>query len=185
MSRDAKSAKGVLLGFDYGTVRVGLAVTDPDRIIASPLETYARQSDALDAAYCTRIATERRAVALVVGLPLHANGDESEKSREARTFGAWLSSATGLTVIFWDERFTTALADDVLDATRNEEETQEPSRPTRCSTDVAILPRRRLPTRGNRAGTVNLIVRLRGISLFSSTLASAASPAVNKTISGT
>ena len=118
VSRDAKSAKGVLLGFDYGTIRVGVAVTDPDRIIASRLATYTRHSDALDAAYYTRIATECRAVALVVGLPLHANGDESEKSREARTFGAWLSSVTGLTVVFWDERFTTALADDVLDATR-------------------------------------------------------------------
>jgi putative Holliday junction resolvase len=118
LSRDAKSAKGVLLGFDYGTVRVGLAVTDPDRIIASPLETYTRQSNALDAAYYARIGAECRAVALVVGLPLHANGDESEKSREARAFGVWLSNATGLKVILWDERFTTALADDVLDATR-------------------------------------------------------------------
>jgi putative Holliday junction resolvase len=114
VSRDATSAKGVLLGFDYGTVRVGLAVTDPDRIVASPLETYARQSEAFDTAHFARVAKECRAVALVVGLPLHANGDESDKSREARAFGAGLSNATGLPVIYWDERFTTALAEDAL-----------------------------------------------------------------------
>ncbi len=108
------TAKGVLLGFDYGTVRVGVAVSDPDRIIASPLETYSRQSEMADAAHYAKIAAEHRAVALVVGLPLHANGDESDKSREARAFGAWLTSATGLPVVFWDERFTTALAEDAL-----------------------------------------------------------------------
>lgn len=108
------AAKGVLLGFDYGTVRVGVAVSDPDRIIASPLETYARQSEQADAAHYAKLATDHRAVALVVGLPLHANGDESDKSREARAFGAWLSVAANLPVVFWDERFTTSLAEDAL-----------------------------------------------------------------------
>jgi putative Holliday junction resolvase len=108
------TVKGVLLGFDYGTVRVGVAVSDPDRIIASPLETYARQSEQADAAHYAKVAADLRAVALVVGLPLHANGDESDKSREARAFGAWLANATALPVVFWDERFTTALAEDAL-----------------------------------------------------------------------
>jgi putative Holliday junction resolvase len=103
-----------LLGFDYGTVRVGLAVTDPDRIIASPLETYARRSEDADAAHYVRIATDQRAMGLVVGLPLHADGRESDKSREARLFGAWLASLLKLPVVFWDERFTTALAEDAL-----------------------------------------------------------------------
>jgi putative Holliday junction resolvase len=110
--------KGVLLGFDYGTVRIGLAVTDPDRIIASPHETYTRQSDQADATHFARIAQDVRAVGLVVGLPLHAEGQESEKSREARRFGQWLVGILGLPVVFWDERFTTALADDALAAGR-------------------------------------------------------------------
>jgi putative Holliday junction resolvase len=105
---------GTLLAFDYGTVRVGLAVSDPDRILASPLETYTRRSEPADAAYFAKIAAEYRAVALVVGLPLHADGRESDKSREARAFGAWLAGVTGLPVVFWDERFTTALAEDAL-----------------------------------------------------------------------
>jgi putative Holliday junction resolvase len=110
----APPTKGRLLGLDYGTVRVGLAVTDPDRILASPLMTYARKSEVVDAAHLSRIVEEVQVVALVVGLPLHSDGRESEKSREARTFGAWLANLTALPVIFWDERFTTARAEDAL-----------------------------------------------------------------------
>jgi putative Holliday junction resolvase len=110
----SEKPKGTLLGLDYGTVRVGLAVSDPDRFIASPLETYRRQSEAADTAYFTKVAADHKAVALIVGLPLHANGDESDKSREARAFGTWLAEVTRLPVIFWDERFTTALAEDAL-----------------------------------------------------------------------
>src|SRR4029078_3602534 len=108
VTREFPAPRGVLLGFDYGTVRVGLAVTDPDRIIASPLETYARQSEAADGVHFARVARDQRAVGLVVGLPLHADGQESDKSREARMFGAWLTRVIGLPVVFWDERFTTA-----------------------------------------------------------------------------
>ena len=118
MNRERSSPRGVLLGFDYGTVRVGLAVTDPDRIIASPLETYTRQSETADAAHFAQVAREQRAVGVVVGLPLHADGQESDKSREARIFGAWLERVVGLPVVFWDERFTTALAEDALLAAR-------------------------------------------------------------------
>ncbi|MBA4066977.1 MAG: Holliday junction resolvase RuvX [Isosphaera sp.] len=106
--------RGVLLGVDFGTVRVGLAVSDPDRIIASPLDTYTRRDAAADAAYFTRVAAEQRGVGLVVGLPLHSDGRESDKSREAREFGAWLGGVTGLPVVFWDERYTTAIAEDAL-----------------------------------------------------------------------
>jgi putative Holliday junction resolvase len=110
----AAKQKGVLLGVDFGAVRVGLAVSDPDRIIASPLETVTRRSDEQDAAHYRRVATECRAVGFIVGLPLHADGRESAKSLEARAFGAWLSGVTGLPVVFWDERFTTSLAEDAL-----------------------------------------------------------------------
>lgn len=106
--------KGVLLGVDYGAVRVGLAVSDQDRIIASPLETYTRRSQELDADRYRRIATDCGAVGIVVGLPLHADGRESAKSLEARAFGSWLAGVTGLPVVYWDERFTTALAEDAL-----------------------------------------------------------------------
>jgi putative Holliday junction resolvase len=105
---------GRLLGVDCGTVRVGLAVSDPDRVIASPLDTLTRAGDAADAVYFTKVVAAERVVGLVVGLPLHARGNEGAKAAEARQFGAWLGSVTGLPVVFWDERFTTALADDAF-----------------------------------------------------------------------
>lgn len=105
---------GVLLGVDYGSVRIGIAVCDRDRILASPLETYRRQTEAADTAYFNQLATRHGAVGWVVGLPLHAGGEESDKSREARAFGAWLEQVTHRPVVFWDERFTTALAEDAL-----------------------------------------------------------------------
>ncbi len=105
---------GRLLGIDFGTVRIGLAITDHDRILASPLATYTRKSLSEDGVFLLKTAKELQAVALVVGLPIHSDGRESDKSRQAREFGAWASSLTGLPVIFWDERFTTARAEEAL-----------------------------------------------------------------------
>jgi putative Holliday junction resolvase len=108
------SQAGRLLGVDYGTVRVGLAVSDPDRIIASPLDTLTRGGDDADAAYFTKLVAAEKVVGIVVGLPLHTRGHEGVQSAEARRYGAWLREVTGLSVVFWDERFTSALADDAF-----------------------------------------------------------------------
>lgn len=105
---------GRLLALDFGTVRVGLAISDPDRIIASPLETYARRDAAADAAYFTKLVAAEKVVGLVVGLPLHTGGEEGKKAAEARAFGSWLAGVTGLPVVYWDERYTTAAAEDAL-----------------------------------------------------------------------
>jgi putative pre-16S rRNA nuclease len=103
--------EGRLLGLDYGHVRVGVAVSTPEQNIASPLENYTRGSDAADADFLRRIVDEYRIAGLVVGLPVHMSGDESESSRLAREFGAWVGRVTGLPVAFWDERFTSSLAE--------------------------------------------------------------------------
>jgi putative Holliday junction resolvase len=108
------ASTGRLLGVDFGAVRVGLAVSDPDRLISSPLETYTRKDVASDAAYFGNLTAAERVVGLVVGLPLHTGGEEGIKAKEARQFGAWLAEVTRLPVVFWDERFTTALAEDAL-----------------------------------------------------------------------
>jgi putative Holliday junction resolvase len=105
---------GRLLGVDYGTVRVGLAVSDPDRIIASPLTTYTRRDADADAAYFRKVVADESVVGLVVGLPMHTDGREGVKAKEAREFGAWLGQVTGLPVEFADERFTTVFAESAL-----------------------------------------------------------------------
>ncbi|HLW63906.1 MAG TPA: Holliday junction resolvase RuvX [Gemmataceae bacterium] len=100
-----------LLGVDYGTVRVGLAITDEMRIIASPLTTYERGSEHEDAEFFRRLVEREEVGRLVVGLPVHMSGDEGGKAAEARRFGAWLANVTGLPVSYWDERFTTVDAE--------------------------------------------------------------------------
>ena len=113
-SDSAFPSRGRLLGLDYGTRRVGVAVSDDDRRIASPLENYNRVRPEADARYLQRVVEDYRPVGLVVGLPLHMSGEEGEKAKEARRFGAWAAKVTGLPVVFWDERLTSALADDFL-----------------------------------------------------------------------
>jgi putative Holliday junction resolvase len=105
---------GRLAGIDYGDKRIGVAVCDGERIIASPLETYHRRNATADRAYFAKLAGDYQLVGFVVGLPVHASGDESEKSRDARRFGQWLSQVTGLPVAFFDERYSSAQADTYL-----------------------------------------------------------------------
>lgn len=109
-------AEGRLLGIDFGTKRVGIAVSTPDQTIASPLDNYTLRSRKLDEAHIRNIVDDYRIRGLVVGLPMHMSGDEGGKAREAREFGAWLHEFTGLPVRYWDERFTSALAEEYLSA---------------------------------------------------------------------
>lgn len=111
---DSFPDEGRLAGIDYGTVRVGVAVSDAGRMLASPLEIYQRRDAKADAEYFRRIAKEERIVGFVVGLPVHSSGEESKKSAEARQFGQWLQETTGLPIRFHDERYTSVLAERAL-----------------------------------------------------------------------
>lgn len=108
------SGRTALLGVDTGTVRVGLAISDPDRKIAFPLVIYERKGRDRDAAYFRTLVEKERVGGLVVGLPVHTNGQEGVKAQEAREFGGWLAGLTGLPVAYWDERFTTVQAESAL-----------------------------------------------------------------------
>lgn len=105
---------GRLLGVDYGTVRVGLAISDPDRLIASPLTTVQRRGEVADRAYFSKLVADERVAEIVIGLPVHLNGREGVKAIEARAYGKWLGEVTGLPIVFADERFTTVQAEDAL-----------------------------------------------------------------------
>jgi putative holliday junction resolvase len=111
---DALPRTGRLAGIDYGTVRIGVAITDPDQRLASPLENYTRRGPAADAAWIKRLATLERIAGFIVGLPVFGSGDESPKSREARQFADWLRKETGVPVRLFDERYTSAHAEAAL-----------------------------------------------------------------------
>jgi len=108
------TARTKLLGVDYGTVRVGLAVTDPERKFAFPLTTYQRRNRDQDADFFRELIEQEEIGGLVVGLPVHTDGREGQKAAEARAFGQWLGETTGLPVVYFDERFTTAQAESAL-----------------------------------------------------------------------
>ena len=110
----APPSSGRLAGIDFGTVRIGVAVTDREQKFASPLTNYTRRGDVADAAYFQRLVKKEEIVAFVVGLPVHLDGNESQKSNEARGFGQWLQEKTSLPIVFFDERFTSVEAEQLL-----------------------------------------------------------------------
>jgi len=93
---------------------VGIAVTDTERIVASPLQVYRRVNSVADQRFFRALAEDEALVGWVVGLPVHTSGDESQKSREARHYGQWLAEVTELPVRFFDERYTSQGADQLL-----------------------------------------------------------------------
>ena len=107
---------GKIAGIDYGTVRIGIAVSDADRVLASPYETYIRKSPDRDAEYFRRLAGEAQITRFVLGLPLHLSGDLSEKAKESLRFGRWLNTVTGIEVDYMDERYTSVEAERLLRA---------------------------------------------------------------------
>jgi putative Holliday junction resolvase len=105
---------GRVAGIDFGTVRVGIAISDPGRTIASPYENYTRGGPEKDGRRFRRLVEEEDVRLFVVGLPVHLSGEESAKSREAREFGRWLGEISQIPVVYFDERFTSLEAERML-----------------------------------------------------------------------
>ena len=104
-----------VLGIDYGERRIGVAISDPTGTFATPLPTLSRRRGkrppmgALQA-----LAREHGAVALIVGLPLAADGTETDWCAEVRRFGDRLGGSLALDVYYVDERMTSARAERVV-----------------------------------------------------------------------
>ncbi|HEY6563107.1 MAG TPA: Holliday junction resolvase RuvX [Pirellulaceae bacterium] len=108
-------AAGRIAGIDFGTKRIGIAVTDPERILASPWAVWQRTENLADEAeYFRRLVADEGIQLFVVGLPVHLSGDESRQSHQARTFGAWLGDVTGIPVTYFDERYSSSQAESLL-----------------------------------------------------------------------
>ena len=102
------------MGVDFGLKRVGLAVCDANRILATPLPVYKTTSmrDTIDRV--AAVANDRGACGIVIGLPLNLDGTESEASGRVRAFARNLERVTGLPTELIDERLTTVEADELL-----------------------------------------------------------------------
>ncbi len=105
---------GCILGLDFGTKRVGAAVSDSRHKIATPLEIYERRDPIQDGRHYQALVREHEIERIVIGLPVHLGGREGSSASLARTWGDWLTRVTGLGVVYFDERFTTFEAEEVL-----------------------------------------------------------------------
>ncbi|HLS04270.1 MAG TPA: Holliday junction resolvase RuvX [Actinomycetales bacterium] len=104
------------LAIDVGAVRVGVAASDPDGILATPVETVARDANNPDAAIVrvAEIAAEREAKTIFIGLPRTLKGQEGAAAQSARDFARALVQRVNVTVKLVDERLTTVVAHQAL-----------------------------------------------------------------------
>lgn len=107
-----KTDQGRIVGIDYGTRRIGVAISDPLRILATSYGVLTN-----DASFPDRLAEileKEEAVLLVVGMPLGLSGRMTAKSSEVQEFINNLRSHCSVDVVTWDERFTTTIAQQTL-----------------------------------------------------------------------
>lgn len=101
-----------ILAIDFGTVRIGIAISDPLRIIARPYRVLANSDSFFDE--LRAIITLENVSEVVLGLPLNLAGEDTDKTREVRVFAEKLRGAITLPVQFFDERYTTVEANSAL-----------------------------------------------------------------------
>jgi len=101
-------ARGALIGLDLGTKTIGVAASDPDRRVATAVETVARTRFAADAARLLALAAERKAAGFVIGLPINMDGSEGPRAQSTRAFARNMAKLTELPIALWDERLSTA-----------------------------------------------------------------------------
>lgn len=106
-----------IMGLDYGSKTVGVALSDPLGVTAQAVETITRKEENKLRKTCARIEkliTEYEVGRIVLGLPKHMNNDIGERAKKAIEFGEMLKRRTGLEVVMWDERLTTVEAERTL-----------------------------------------------------------------------
>lgn len=103
------------MALDIGTVRIGIATSDPMAIIASGYETYVRTTNTeTDMKYLANLAQEKDCDTIILGLPLNMDGTEGDKVKEIRAFSEELSKFTDKKIVFQDERWSTVSAEKAL-----------------------------------------------------------------------
>jgi putative Holliday junction resolvase len=101
--------KGRLLAVDWGTKRIGLAISDPSQAVATPLGTLTRRAGRrFPMAQMKPHLDQHQPVGVVMGLPLDQDGREGPAAHAARAAGELIGAKTGLPVDYWDERMSTA-----------------------------------------------------------------------------
>jgi len=103
-----------ILGIDYGKVRIGLALADPSLTIASPIGYIFNKGNKKNLAPFDALIRKHEVGTAVVGLPLNADGSMSTMAAEVQKFGDWLREQFHLEIIYYDERYTSHEAEELL-----------------------------------------------------------------------
>lgn len=101
---------GRILAIDYGERRIGLALSDPMRIIASGLTTIQVQNENAAIQKIKKLVNEHEVIQIVMGNPLDKNGSEGTKAQKVRIFAEKLRQQIPLDIVFWDERMSSVTA---------------------------------------------------------------------------
>lgn len=102
------------MGIDYGEARIGVALSDLLKMLASPYTTYHTKGDEQDVQFFLDLIKKEKVDTLVVGLPYNMQGEEQAIAHKAREFGQNLANLSGCKLVLLDERMTSVVAEDIL-----------------------------------------------------------------------
>lgn len=109
-----------IMALDYGEQRIGIAMTDLLKMLASPYDIYYRKQTDEDYNFFLALIKEQEVDTIVMGLPTNMEGEEQEITQKARNFGAKLQKLSNCKLVFVDERMSSVIADDILKQTERD-----------------------------------------------------------------
>lgn len=108
------------MGIDFGLARIGVALSDDTKFLASPFETYKRKNEEEDLKYFVTLIQQKKVDEIVCGLPYNMQGEEQEIAQRTRDFMQKLQQQVSINVVFVDERLSSVMAEDMLKETERD-----------------------------------------------------------------
>ncbi|MBR2969498.1 MAG: Holliday junction resolvase RuvX [Clostridia bacterium] len=108
------------MGIDFGLARIGIALSDDTKFLASPFETYRRRGDELDIVYLQKLIQDKKVDEIICGLPMNMQGEEQEIAKSTREFMDKLRQDMEIEVVFVDERLSSVMAEEMLRETEKD-----------------------------------------------------------------
>ena len=108
------------MGIDFGLARIGIALSDDTKFLATPYITYKRKGDDQDILFFINIIKEKQVDEIICGLPYNMQGEEQEIAQRTRNFMEKLSNSSSLEIKFVDERLSSTMAEEMLKQTEKD-----------------------------------------------------------------
>ena len=109
-----------IMGIDFGLARIGIALSDDTKFLASPFETYKRKGEEADVQHLIEIIKTKNVDEIVCGLPMNMAGEEQEIAKITREFMNKLNEQTNIKIEFVDERLSSLMAEEMLKETERD-----------------------------------------------------------------